>query len=86
MSLKQVMEDWSEYDAYKEQAGRAPQQFLTEDEWEVSFLINKIRASYPAAGDEQVLQGAVAACGRMISMPRQRLLLVQCVLKRLDLI
>jgi hypothetical protein len=85
MKLEQVLKDWSEYDHYKSSRDEAANSFLTEENWEVNFLIKKITDNYPELSQPQILD-AILTCGRTISKPRQRRLLVQCVMMRLDIL
>lgn len=85
MSLKVILEDWSAYDAYKQKKGRNITDFLVEDEWEVSYLTGKIISAYPDYQDRVEIGHAINTCGRKISIPRHRRLLVQCVMKELGL-
>lgn len=85
MKLEQILNDWSEYDQYKSSRDEAKGSFLTEDNWEVHFLIKKILEHQPDMTQQHILD-AILTCGRTISKPRQRKLLVQCVMTRLDII
>lgn len=86
MSWTIILDGWTEYDIYKTSRGGNASEFVTNDPWEVSFLTKKIMANYPLLKNQQDIQHAIISCARMISNPVQRRLLVQCVLKQLDLL
>ena len=82
MKIEQILSDWSEYDLYKSAENDLSGGFLTEDSWEVNFLIKKIKTHYPDLKQQPIVD-AIYSCGRAISKPRQRRFFIQCVLIRL---
>lgn len=86
MSWRTILKDWTEYDVYKTSQGKNASEFSADDPWEVNFLIKKIRSEYPALTSEQDMQQAILSCAYMISNPKHRAILVQCVLKQLGVL
>jgi hypothetical protein len=86
MFLQAILKDWSEYDARKQSEGRQATGFLTEQAWEVAYLTDRVIAANPALQNKETIEQAIYNCGRKISIPRQRRLFVQCVLKELGIL
>lgn len=74
-------EDWSDYDN-KKKKGIDSRFFSCEENWEVDYLLGKIRKYYPGYSETQVRQ-AIAACCRTVPPPRGRETFVRCVMQRL---
>lgn len=81
MSKEKVLEDWSEYDDRKKRKGDA-NFFSCEESWEVDYLVDKIRKSYPNFS-EQKIKEAISECCKTVSGNKPRRQFVECVMNRL---
>jgi hypothetical protein len=79
-----IFEDWEDYDNRKIRDGRDRSKFSCDEEWEVGYLIRKIRMDYPSRSEEDI-RTAIRACCREVGAPRPRKEFVKCVLERLGL-
>ncbi|OJW82321.1 MAG: hypothetical protein BGO69_17175 [Bacteroidetes bacterium 46-16] len=84
MSSKKVLsEDWSDYDDKKKK--KEDRLFFScEEEWEVEYLVKKIKKHYPEISDAKIKE-AIGLCCKTIHAPRPRKTFVECVMKRLGL-
>jgi hypothetical protein len=76
-------EDWSEYDNRKIRDQRDRSKFSCEEDWEVSYLVQKLRKHFPYKTDTAIRE-AISACCRSVPAPRPRIDFVECVTKRLS--
>jgi len=81
MSLIKVLENWSDYDNRKKKKEDA-RYFSCSENWEVEYLINKIRRVFPQL-TTIVIKEAIQHCCVAVTAPRQRQVFVECVLRRL---
>ena len=82
---QQILEsDWSDYDDRKKKKGDANFFACTED-WEVDYLLKKIRRIYPQYREADILL-AIQTCCKTIPAPRPRVTFVQCVIQTLLII
>ena len=77
-----LTEDWSVYDNRKIRDNRDRSKFSCDEQWEVDYLINKLRKHFPFKTDS-ALRSAISACCSEVKAPRPRETFVACVLKRL---
>jgi hypothetical protein len=82
MSLNNISEDWSDYDDKKKKSKDA-QYFSCSEEWEVNYLVNKIKNVYPKLTRETI-KDAIQDCCKSVKTPRPRKEFINCVLSKLD--
>lgn len=82
MSLKLILEDWSDYDNRKIRDRRDAKDFACTESWEVDYLKNKIRKHYPYLSEATILN-AIKSCCSEIRSPHPRKPFVECVAKKL---
>jgi hypothetical protein len=83
MPTKVLAEDWSDYDK-KKITGRADSKdFACTEQWEMDFLVSKIRKAYPQYS-EQKIKDAIASCCKTLSAPHPRRQFVECVMSKLS--
>ena len=85
MSIKLVLEDWSDYDNRKIRDRRDSKDFACTERWEVDYLKNKIKKHHPHLS-ESLIVNAIATCCREIGSPHPRKPFVECVAKRLGIL
>ena len=74
-------EDWSEYDNKKKK--KEDRLFFScEEQWEVDYLVKKIRKHEPYKTDDAIKR-AIASCCKEIPAPRPRDKFVRCVMSKL---
>lgn len=84
MSLKLVLEDWSDYDDRKKRIQDA-HFFACTEKWEADYLTARIRKVYPFL-NALAIADAITQCCRSVKAPHARHPFVECVLKRLGVI
>lgn len=85
MSTQRLLEgDWSEYDDRKKRGGSDSDNFSCTEEWEIDYLVRKIREQYPGL-TETSIKNAISACCKQVPTPRPRKTFVTCVMKRLGI-
>jgi hypothetical protein len=77
-----LREDWEDYDNRKIRDKRDSSKFSCDEQWEVDYLVNKLRKHFPYKTDTAI-KAAIAACCTQIRAPRPREEFVECVTKRL---
>ena len=75
-------ENWSDYDNRKIRDRRDAKDFACTEDWEINYLIVKIRKVYPVY-TEEAIRSAIRACCKGVSAPHPRSSFVECVMKRL---
>ncbi len=79
-----INDDWADYENRK--ADRAERLFVNcEEDWELHYLIKKIRRHYPHLSTEEVKAAIIDSC-MQISKPRPRLLFLQAVLRKFGIV
>lgn len=76
-------EDWSDYDNRKIRDKRDGSKFSCEEQWEVDYLINKLRKHFPYKTDSAI-RSAISACCTVVKAPRPRNTFVECVVASLS--
>jgi hypothetical protein len=84
MSLKVILEDWSDYDSIKIRKRQDVRNFSCAEHWEVEYLIKKIKKSHPAISAHTV-RSAIGYCGQQLTSSHPRIPFVQCVTKSLGI-
>jgi hypothetical protein len=74
--------DWVDYDKRKARENKSNTIFSCETEWEVNYLVSKIRKAYPAFTDKTIKQKVTESCQSM-TIPRLRNEFVHQVMKKL---
>ena len=83
MSVHKVLqEDWSEYDDKKKKHADA-RDFACTEEWEVDYLVKKIKKHFSQFSDEQIRK-AIKECCASTKPPHPRNTFVECVVNRLN--
>lgn len=85
MPLQHVLSNWEDYDDYKAINGSNPRYFTYTDQWEVDYLIGKLKGDQNILTREEITK-AIAFCGNLFRTPPPRRLFVQCVLLQLGLL
>lgn len=83
MSLQKILEDWSEYDDKSKKHHDAKFFACTED-WEVEYLIDKIKKQFPLKTRDDI-RAAITVCCKKMSPPHPREAFVKCVTDRLGI-
>lgn len=83
MPKRVLNEDWEDYDNKKIRDKRDGRFFSCEEEWEVDYLVKKIR-KHLATKTEAEIREAIAKCCQTVKAPRPREEFVKCVFNRLD--
>jgi len=82
MPQRLLNEDWSDYDNRKKK--REDRLFFScEEQWELDYLISKLRKYFPRKTDQE-LKTAIASCCREVPAPRPRERFVRCVFGKLQ--
>jgi hypothetical protein len=81
MPHRVLNEDWSDYDN-KKKKGVDARDFSCEEDWEVDYLVAKIKKHLSKT--EVEIRDAIAQCCKSIKPPRPRQEFVKCVFNRLD--
>ncbi|GEP95902.1 hypothetical protein CCY01nite_21620 [Chitinophaga cymbidii] len=76
-------EDWSDYDNRRIRDGRDRSKFSCEEQWEVDYLVNKLRRYFPSKTDSAI-RNAISSCCTTVRAPRPRQEFVECVVRRLN--
>lgn len=76
-------EDWSEYDNRKIRDGRDKSKVSCEETWEINYIVTKLRRHFPDKAD-MAIKAAMSECCQSIKAPRPRVVLMECVTKRLS--
>ncbi len=71
MTIYLVLQNWSDYDNLKLKMGKEPRQFICSENWEVEYLVKKIRNIYPFIKDESIKEAIMTACNQL-SLPHLR--------------
>jgi hypothetical protein len=82
MNLQELMANWSEYEDRKIQSGQDPKYFSYENEWEITYLAEKIH-KYNKNIPGENLKVAIDSCTKIFSTPPLRRMFVQCVMMQL---
>jgi len=82
MPHRVLAEDWTDYDNKKIRDKRDANFFSCEEDWEVEYLVRKIRKYKPNKTDLEIRQ-AIAHCCRAIPGNKPRKSFVECVMDRL---
>lgn len=82
MSHAVLNEDWSAYDNRKIRDNRDSSKFSCVEQWELNYLITKLRKYFPFKTDS-VIRGAISACCTQVKAPRPREIFVECIVQRL---
>ena len=80
--MLELMANWSEYEDRKIKEGGDPKYFSYENEWEITYLTEKIH-KYNGSIPTEDLRSAIRSCSRIFSTPPLRRMFVQCVLMQL---
>ncbi|PTB96224.1 hypothetical protein C9994_08365 [Marivirga lumbricoides] len=83
MDLNSILSGWQEYDDRKKK-GVDARFFSCSEDWEVEYLIQKIRKANPQLSEGEVYS-AIRECCRTIEAPRPRKEFVACVIAKLKL-
>lgn len=79
MAKHPIYTDWSDYDRKKKEDAV---NFTCAEKWEVDYLKDKIKKTYPVLTENQIIKAIQDCCKYVVgSKPREDL--VDCVLKRL---
>lgn len=81
MPQRILNEDWSDYDN-KKKKGVDSRFFSCEENWEVDYLVDKIRKHEPYKTRDAILS-AIRSCCKDIPAPRPRDKFVRCVMNKL---
>jgi len=84
MSLQKVLEDWSDYESRKSGCGNVVQEFNCGEEWEVHYLVDRIKKIYPAHAGSHI-QRAIFTCCKQRPVSHQRNAFVKSVLNTLGI-
>lgn len=76
-----LKEDWSEYDN-KKKKWEDRFFFSCEENWEVDYLVSKIRKIYTSKTDAAI-RGAISSCCNEVPAPRPRDKFVRCIMSKL---
>ena len=76
-----LYDDWKDYDNRKIRDNRNNSTFSCEEQWEVSYLVSKIRKHH--AFPEAAIRDAISACCMEVKVPRLREEFVHCVMQKL---
>jgi len=81
MPQRILNEDWEDYDNRKIRDSRDSRYFSCEEQWEVDYLVKKIKKH--KGSTEQEIKNAIASCCKTIAAPRPRKTFVECVMLKL---
>ena len=83
MSVFKILnENWDDYDNKKIMDRRDSAFFACTEEWEVNYLVDKIRKHFPSHSKETI-RIAIKSCCNTISSPHPRPKFVECVVSKL---
>ena len=83
MSVFKILnENWDDYDNKKIRDKRDSVFFACTEQWEVEYLVSKIKKHFPHHS-EATIRNAIVSCCRTIDSPHPRQKLVQCVVSKL---
>jgi hypothetical protein len=78
MNTNEILTGWEDYDN-KKKKGQDANFFSCTEEWEVEYLIKKIKASNPKI-ERSTIKAAIQSCCRTVKAPRPRKAFVNCVM------
>lgn len=81
MPEKILNDSWADYDNRKKKR-EDRLYFSCEEEWEVDYLVLKIKKIYPSKS-EFAIRAAIASCCMIVKPPRPRDTFVRCVMGKL---
>lgn len=81
MTQRILNEDWEDYDNRKIKDGRDSRYFSCEEQWEVDYLVRKMKKH--KGNSEQEIRNAIAACCKTVAAPRLRKTFLDCVMSEL---
>ncbi len=85
MSIQKILnENWSDYDDRKMKSGSDSQNFAVTEEWEISYLVNKLVRYYPFI-QQATIRTAIQLCASSTPPPHPRNEFIECVANRLGL-
>lgn len=82
MAQKILSQNWSDYNA-KKTGGEDPRYFDSSKEWEMNYLVKKIRKIYPLY-NEAVVRATLERCARHMPVPCPRFTFVNCLMNMLQ--
>ncbi len=82
MATNVLNQDWSDYDDKKRRGFSDTKDFACTEQWEINYLLSKIKRLYPLYPDQHILT-AIATCCQTLKSPHPRKPFVECVMKRL---
>jgi hypothetical protein len=74
--------DWIDYDKRKSRENKSNAIFSCETQWEVSYLVSKIRKAYPDF-EYQIIKDKIIECCQTMQVPRLRIEFVHQLMKKL---
>jgi hypothetical protein len=77
-----IKDDWEDYNNRKIREGINQPEFFCSEDWEIKYLLDKIRKLYNHYGEEDI-KSAIDACCKNSRGPRPRKDFVNCVMIRL---
>jgi hypothetical protein len=80
--IRILNENWQDYNKRKIRENHDPEVFSCKENWEVEFLVSKIRGVYRHFS-EDLIKNAITACCRNVTDARPRKDFVNCVMMRL---
>lgn len=75
--------DWVDYDKRKSRENKSNANFSCEAEWEVNYLVSKIRKVYPHFREQNIIK-IIHECCQSMPAPRLRTEFVHRVMKNLN--
>lgn len=82
MPQRVLNEDWEDYDN-KKKKGIDARFFSCDEDWEIDYLLKKIKKHLPAKTNAEI-EEAIQSCCKTVQAPRPRQEFVKCVFNRLD--
>lgn len=80
--IRILKENWQDYNERKIMENQDPEVFSCMENWEVDFLVSKIRKAYRHFS-EDLIKNAIRACCSNVTDARPRKDFVNCVMMRL---
>ena len=80
--IRILNENWDDYNDRKIRELHDPEAFSCKENWEVDFLVSKIRRAYRHFSEE-LIKDAIRACCKNLNDARPRKDFVNCVMMRL---
>lgn len=84
MTVDTLTKNWTDYDRQKAAEQKDATRFDYTAEWEVSYLAQKIKTTYPFIPDD-LIREAILICGERQTAPSTRASFTEAVLKRLSI-